>query len=161
MGSRICASYVGCMTSSAPTIRPLQEADRAAWEPLWAGYLKFYRHTLDATITDVTFQRLCERADGMAGLVAVDDAGALLGFAHVIEHRSTWSATSYLYLEDLFVDPELRGGGVGRALIAAVYEEADVRGAERTYWVTEEYNWVARRTYETVAKRLSYVMYER
>ena len=149
------------MPSASPTIRPLETADRAAWEPLWAGYLKFYRHTLEAEVTDSTFERLVERTHGMAAVVAVGDDGELLGFAHMIEHASTWSATSSLYLEDLYVDPDTRGGGVGRALIAAFYDEADARGSTRAYWITEEYNWVARRTYETVARRQSYVMYER
>jgi GNAT superfamily N-acetyltransferase len=149
------------MPSTSPTIRPIQAADRAAWEPLWAGYLKFYRHTLEPEITERTFQRLVDQADGMAALVAVGDDGELLGFAHMIEHASTWTASSYLYLEDLFVAPGTRGGGVGRALIAAFYAAADARGCSRAYWMTEEYNWVARRTYETVARRQSYIIYER
>ncbi len=145
----------------APTIRPLAADDRAAWEPLWHAYLRFYRTAPEAAVTDAAFDRLVAREQGMAGLVAVDGAGALLGFAHVIEHATTWSAAPVLYLEDLFVDPAIRGGGVGRALIAAVYAEADARGCSKTYWITEEFNAVARRTYETVAQRKSYITYER
>ena len=56
-------------------------------------------------------------------------------------HRSTWSPAWYCYLEDLFVDPARRKTGTGRALIEAVYREADARGCTRTYWVTQEFNY--------------------
>jgi GNAT superfamily N-acetyltransferase len=146
--------------SPAATVRPIAAADYEAWAPLWAGYLRFYRHTLPDAVTQASFARLVAREDGQAGLVAEVD-GTVVGFAHVIEHRTSWTIGQSLYLEDLFVNPDIRGGGVGRALIAAVYAEADARGCERTYWITEEFNWVARRTYETVALRKSYITYER
>ena len=66
-------------------------------------------------------------------------------------HRSTWSPTTYCYLEDLYVDRDVRRHGTGRALIKAVYEEADKRGATRTYWATKEDNRQARRLYDRVA----------
>ncbi|MEN0011819.1 MAG: GNAT family N-acetyltransferase [Solirubrobacteraceae bacterium] len=146
--------------TDAATVRPLTDADFDAWAPLWAGYLRFYRTVLPDEVTQASFARLVAREDGVAGLVA-EVEGRVAGFAHVIEHRTSWTLGTSLYLEDLFVDPDIRGGGVGRALIAAVYAEADARGCERTYWITEEFNWVARRTYETVAHRKSYITYER
>jgi GNAT superfamily N-acetyltransferase len=149
------------MPTDAVTVRPLSSEDRAAWQLLWEGYLRFYRTTLDVAVTEATFARLVEQRGGLAGLVAVDAAGRLLGFAHVVEHGDTWSAAPALYLEDLFVDPTLRGGGIGRHLIEAVYAEADARGCSKTYWITEEFNTEARRIYETVATRQSIVMYER
>lgn len=151
------------MSSASPTrltVRPLAAGDRPSWDRLWAGYLRFYRETLAPDVSAASFARLVARERGSAGLVAVLD-GAVVGFAHVNEQWGTWSTASTLYLEDLFVDPAVRAGGVGRALIAAVYAEADARGCSRTYWVTEEFNAPARRLYETVARRLSQVVYER
>lgn len=142
------------------TVRPLTRADRAAWSPLFAEYVRFYRATLPPEVVDGTFARLTERSLGMAGFGA-ELGGELVGFAHVVEHASTWAAEPVLYLEDLFVSPAVRGGGVGRSLIAAVYAEADARGCSKTYWITEEFNAAARRTYETVARRMSYITYER
>jgi GNAT superfamily N-acetyltransferase len=97
----------------------------------------------------------------LAALVAVDDADVPIGLAHVLLHRSTWSPTWYCYLEDLFVDPAQRKRGVGRALIEAVYREADARGCTRTYWVTQESNAVARALYDRVATRAPFVQYRR
>jgi GNAT superfamily N-acetyltransferase len=76
-------------------------------------------------------------------------------------HPSTWSPTAYCYLEDLFVGREARHHGTGRALIEAVYKEADKRGATRTYWATKEDNRTARRLYDRVATLSPFVQYRR
>lgn len=80
---------------------------------------------------------------------------------HLLFHPSTWSATSYCYLEDLFVSPSVRGGGVGCALIEATYDEADRQGAERVYWLTAHDNAAARRLYDAVAAVTPFVVYRR
>ena len=143
-------------------IRPLQRSDRAGWEELWRGCLRFYRTELDAAVTDATFERLCARSDGMLGLVAVpDDGGAPVGFAHVVLHPSTWTTATYAYLEDLYVSPAGRGGGIAQALIEAVYAEADAAGAARVYWHTQEFNAPARSLYDQVGRRTSFIVYQR
>jgi GNAT superfamily N-acetyltransferase len=142
-------------------IRPLQLADRAAWQPLWDGYLRFYRQQLQPAVTESTFARLCEQENGMFGLVAVDATDALAGFAHAIVHPSTWSTTSSCYLEDLFVDPAARGTGAGRLLIEATAAAAREHGSERLYWHTQQFNGPARSLYDEVAQLTSFVVYER
>ncbi len=143
------------------TIRALKPGDLDAWRPLWDGYLRFYREELPEATTLATFERLCARRDGMAGLVAVDDDGGLLGFAHVVVHPSTWSRTSYAYLEDLFVAETGRRSGTGRALIEAVTAHAAEAGAEKVYWHTEDHNARARSLYDAVATLTAFQMYER
>ena len=76
-------------------------------------------------------------------------------------HRSTWSPTVYCYLEDLFVDPAVRGGGAGRALIKAVYDAADSKGATRTYWATQEFNYQGRMLYDKVGTKSPFIQYRR
>ncbi len=141
-------------------VRDLRASDRAAWQPLWDSYLRFYRAELEPDVTDHAFARLCEQRDGMFGLLAADGE-TVHGFAHVIVHPSTWTTGRYAYLEDLYVGPDARGTGAGRALIEAVYERADARGAPHVYWHTQEYNAPARSLYDQVARRTSFVMYER
>lgn len=147
--------------SELVSVRPLTTDDRPAWDRLWAAYLEFYGKELPATTSEHAFVRLVGRRDGMAGFVATDAKGEVVGVTHVIEHPSTWADTSVLYLEDLFVDPGVRGRGVGRALIEAVYAEAEARGSIETYWITREDNATARRLYDDVAELLPYVRYER
>src|SRR5215469_13386079 len=116
-------------------IRPLRPSDRAQWSALWAGYLKFYRHRLPDEITNHAFARLVDPKARLHGLVAELD-GKVVGFVHYQFHPSTWALRDYCYLEDLYVDPTARGHGVGRALIQAVYKDADQAKAATVYWLT-------------------------
>ena len=141
-------------------IRPVQARDRERWGVLWDGYLDFYRAGLPDAVTAYTFDRLCASADGLFGYVA-ESGEELTGLVHAVVHPSTWSASGYCYLEDLYVDRAARGGGVAKALIEAVAAEAAVRGADRVYWHTQEFNGPARSLYDQVAHRTSFVVYQR
>ena len=141
-------------------IRPLRADDRAQWSALWAGYLRFYRQHLPVEVTDGTFARLSDARAPLHGLVA-DRGGTLVGFVHYLFHATTWSLRENCYLEDLYVEPAARGGGVGRALIRAVYEAADRAQAASVYWLTQEFNAEGRALYDTLARRTSFIRYER
>jgi len=142
------------------SIRPVRPADRAGWEPLWQGYLAFYRADLPADVTEHTWTALTDPASTVHGLVAVT-GDRVIGLAHVVLHATTWATRVTCYLEDLFVDRSVRGAGVGRRLIEAVYEFADEHEASGVYWLTQEYNAPARSLYDTVARRSSFVVYQR
>lgn len=144
----------------SPKVRPLAESDREAWLPLWQAYLAFYEEQLDDAVTDQTFTRLAAREQGMFAFVAELD-GTLVGFVHCVEHPATWSSAGYCYLEDLFVAPSLRKGGVGSLLIESVYAEADRRSLERVYWHTHNTNKVARSLYERIGEDSGFLMYQR
>jgi GNAT superfamily N-acetyltransferase len=143
-----------------PNIRSLRAQDRAQWDSLWRGYLRFYRQRVAEEVTDRTFSRLIDARAQPHALVAEAD-GSLVGFVHYLFHPSTWSLRDICYLEDLFVDPAARGGGIGRALIHAVYAEADRAGAGAVYWMTQEFNADGRALYDTLARRTSFIRYER
>jgi GNAT superfamily N-acetyltransferase len=145
---------------SSLTIRRLVRDDFRLWHSLWHAYLRFYRAYLLEEITRTTFERLADETNGLVGLVAQRE-GELVGFAHLVFHPSTWSSATYCYLEDLFVSPAARGSSVAKALIAATYEEADRRGATRTYWHTQEYNGPARSLYDQVGHLTSFIVYQR
>lgn len=146
--------------NSPVTVRPLRPEDVIPWRALWAGYLSFYRAQVPDEVTDLTFRRLCNHEQGMVGLVAVDPGDHPIGLAHLVFHPATWSASSYCYLEDLYVDRARRGGPVARALFSAVYSEARERQAKRVYWHTQEFNGPARSLYDTVGQLTSFVVYE-
>ena len=65
------------------------------------------------------------------------------------------------YLVDLFANPQMRGKGIGRALIEAVYEKADEFGASQVYWLTQDFNEAGRRLYDKVAKLTPFIKYQR
>jgi GNAT superfamily N-acetyltransferase len=141
-------------------IRPLTAADEVAWLPLWHGYLTFYESTVAPDVTETTFARLLDPAEPMFALVA-ELNGALIGMTQCVLHRSTWTRGPYCYLNDLFVSPDARGTGAGRALIEAVYARASERGAERVYWLTHETNTTARQLYDRIATRTGFIQYRR
>lgn len=143
-------------------IRRLEAGDKAAWLPLFKAYVDFYKAAVPEDVIELTWRRLlADEEESMLGLVAIDEAGTLVGLATLVFHRSTWSPTCYCYLEDLFVDANVRGRSIGRRLIDAVYAEADARGATRTYWATEETNYRARTLYDQVATRTHFLQYRR
>jgi GNAT superfamily N-acetyltransferase len=142
------------------TIRPLERSDWEAWLPLWHGYLDFYRSTLSEATTEATFSRLCTESEAMFGFLALDETGAGRGLVHCVLHASTWSRRPSCYLEDLFVGPDARGSGLGRALIERARRSADDRGAHHLYWHTQQYNGRARSLYDQVARPTSFMVYE-
>jgi GNAT superfamily N-acetyltransferase len=146
--------------SGALLIRDVAPADRSAWLRLWLGYLDFYETSLDPAITDTTWTRFLDPAEPMFCLVAEGDDGALIGFVNCVLHRGTWSIGDFCYLEDLYVSPDARRGGVGRALIEAVYARADELECGRVYWLTHESN-PARKLYDEVARHLGFIQYRR
>lgn len=163
------SALIGIVTDATPgvehagshsRVRRLQTADRDRWRVLWDGYLSFYRADVPAPITDLTFRRLCDGEHGMLGLVAVDADDVPVGLAHLVFHISTWSDTGDCYLEDLYVDPQHRGGRIAQALFEAVYAQARERNVERVYWHTQQYNGAARSLYDTVGELTSFVLYE-
>jgi GNAT superfamily N-acetyltransferase len=143
-------------------VRPLAASDRAGWEPLWAGYNAFYGRVgetaLAREITDTLWQRFFDAAEPVFGLVA-EDGGRVVGLVHYLFHRSTTRIEPVCYLQDLFTAPELRGHGVGRALIAGVCARARDAGASRVYWQTRENNAAARLLYDQVARHHGFIVY--
>jgi GNAT superfamily N-acetyltransferase len=80
----------------------------------------------------VYFERLLgDDPQDFSGLIAEVD-GRPVGLTHYVFHRHGWRVENVCYLQDLYADPEVRGRGVGRALIEAVYAEADARDARRS-----------------------------
>jgi GNAT superfamily N-acetyltransferase len=143
------------------SVRPVMASDEQAWLKLFRDYVVFYKTTVPEEVIAETWRRLLNREDNMMALTALDESGKIVGIAALVFHRSTWASTWYCYLEDLFVAPEARGLGVGRALIEAVYAEADRRGAERVYWATQEGNSTARKLYDRIGTLTEFVQYRR
>jgi GNAT superfamily N-acetyltransferase len=146
------------------TIRPIAETDYAQWRPLWDGYNKFYGRfgatALPEAITAQTWKRFFDDAEPVHCLVAERD-GRIVGIVHYLFHRSTTLLNDICYLQDLFTDEKARGGGVGRALIGAVYEKARAAGSERVYWQTHETNARAMVLYNQVADRSGFLVYRK
>ena len=142
------------------TLRPLLTSDQAAWRGLWLQYLDFYETTLAVDVFETAFARLISPdAREFSGLLALSN-GVAVGLAHYLFHRNLWALEDTCYLMDLFVTPNLRGQGVGRALIHAVQDRAQNSGTKGLYWMTQEFNTPGRRLYDTMAQKSDFIVYE-
>jgi GNAT superfamily N-acetyltransferase len=130
-------------------IRPITPADKPRWLELFKEYIVFYESKLSDEQYELTWKRINSDFN-ITGLLAEKD-GQVVGFTHYIFRPSTWEVEDFCYLEDLYVDPKVRSGGVGRALIKAVEEIAIAKGSKRLYWTTAPDNHIARKLYDKVA----------
>jgi GNAT superfamily N-acetyltransferase len=80
--------------------------------------------------------------------------GMAIGFALYFFTYSTFLARPTLYLEDLFVVPEERGHGAGRALLAALARIAARKGCGRMEWTVLDWNTPSIGFYERLGARL-------
>jgi len=142
-------------------IRPVVAGDEADWRRLWAGYLTFYQTDLPEAVSAQTFARVIsdDPATIRARLLTV--GGRAAGLVQFVSHRSCWKIEDVCYLQDLYADPGLRGRGLGRALIEAVYAEADRIGTPAVYWLTASSNTTARLLYDRVGQPTPFLHYER
>jgi GNAT superfamily N-acetyltransferase len=140
------------------TITLFQLDDRPRWAELWTGYLTFYNTALPPEQYEHTWAGLMDGR--LHGRGARDAHGRLVGIAHFMFQDSAWTRKPVVYLQDLFVDPTLRGGGIGRQLIEAVGDAARAAGAPRMWWFTHNQNATARRLYDQVATLSEHVRYD-
>ena len=138
-------------------IAALAAADHARWLVLVRGYKEFYKAQVSEQQYAHAWRRLLGN-DRIWGLGAHLD-GELVGITHFLFHTGTWN-NEVCYLQDLFVDPAVRGRGVARALIEAVAHASRERGAEKLYWLTQTHNKAARALYDKVAKYNDFIRYD-
>jgi GNAT superfamily N-acetyltransferase len=148
--------------SSTPTlIRNLRPEDRPVWQDMWTAYLEFYESSVEPDVYDSTFARLLSDDPQEFSCFIAEQNGRPVGFVHYLFHRHAWKVENVCYLQDLFAEPESRGTGAGRALIEAVYAEADRKGAPTVYWLTQEFNTTARQLYDRIATKTPFIKYQR
>ena len=141
-------------------VRQLQVGDKPAWEELLFAYLKFYETSPSDVNSELLWDRLTNPEPQIQALVA-EANGVVIGIAHFHYQLSTWSDTSYCYLEDLYVAEGARGKGAAKALIQEVQELAIKQGCTELFWITKESNTTARKLYDKVANLSDFVRYEK
>ena len=143
------------------TIRPLTRQDESHWRRMWSAYLEFYESSVDEKVYASTFARLLDPAVSDLNCLLAEKGGTPVGLVHYITHRHCWRVEDVVYLQDLYADPEVRGSGIGRALIEAVYSEADKNGTPSVYWMTQDFNKNARLLYDRIATLTPFIKYQR
>ncbi|WP_370320980.1 N-acetyltransferase family protein [Oricola sp.] len=146
------------------TIRPVEAGDEAEWRRLWTAYLEFYESSVTEEVYRSSFDRMLAGNAGapneFRGLIAID-RGRPVGLVHYLFHRHGWKIENVCYLQDLYADPDVRGKGIGRALIEAVYAAADAEGCPMVYWLTQDFNATARKLYDRIGNLTPFIKYSR
>ncbi|HET7012591.1 MAG TPA: GNAT family N-acetyltransferase [Streptosporangiaceae bacterium] len=138
------------------SVGKLEPSDRAVWEELFRGYITFYERDEPQEMYDRAWREF--QADEKMHALGARIDGRLVGITHFLFHANT-SGPDVCYLQDLFTASDVRGQGVGRALIGAVEEIARARGCGRLYWMTHETNATARLLYDKVAHNSGFIRY--
>lgn len=121
-------------------IRSAGPGDAATLLALVRG-LASYERAPDAVVATVTdFERALTASPHEMDALIADDEGRALGFALFFPTWSTWHGKPGVHLEDLFVVPEARGRGIGKALLSAVAALAVARGCARLEWQVLDWN---------------------
>jgi GNAT superfamily N-acetyltransferase len=148
--------------SQSILVRPIERADYDQWRPLWDGYNAFYGRVgvtaLPEEITLATWERFFTASEPVHALVA-EHQGQVVGLAHYPFHRSTTRLRDVCYMQDLFTSKQLRGKGIGRQLIHAVYQAAREAGCSRVYWHTQTSNTPGRALYDKLAEHKGFIVY--
>jgi ribosomal protein S18 acetylase RimI-like enzyme len=143
-------------------VEPANGGDVDALLPLMRGYCDFYEVSPpDEGLEEMARALIAtEEPEGML-LVARGDDGMPVGFAAVGWKWSSLRAARVAILEDLFVHPDARRTGAGRALITSCAERARSHGAPCMLWVTAHDNTRAQSLYDSLgAKGESWLEYE-
>jgi len=141
--------------------RPLNSDDEVQWRKLWGDYLAFYETTAPEPVYQTTFSRLLDPNRPQQFCVVAEKESNLIGLVHAIYHAHNWRIEDVCYLQDLYVIPEARSTGAGRALIEAVYAAADDNGTPSVYWLTQDFNHDARKLYDNIANLTPFIKYSR
>lgn len=138
-------------------IRPVGPQDRAEWEALFDAYAGFYKTSVTPEGKAGVWDWIFGAEDFWADLALLD--GKVVGLCqYQLMHRSL-SGAKVVYLSDLYVRPDIRGGGVGRAMIDHVIGFAKARGIPNVRWLTQEFNYAGRRLYDTYRPKSDFILY--
>lgn len=131
---------------------------KAEWDVLYAAYAEYYKVEQTQEMRDRTWGWILEGRINC--LMALDGEGRPIGLAHIRDFLRPLSSTVGGYLDDLFVHPGQRGGGVVNALFDAATALAREKNWSVIRWITRDDNYRARSVYDKVATRTNWITYD-
>lgn len=142
------------------TIDRLKDSDKADWRRLYNGYAAFYKMPMTDETAERVWGWLHDADHVQEALVARDSAGRVIGLAHFRAMPSPLRGAYAGFLDDLFVDPDVRGSGAADKLLDALNAIAAERGWPVIRWITADNNYRARGVYDRKAVRSMWITYE-
>jgi GNAT superfamily N-acetyltransferase len=142
------------------TIGPPRAGDFADWRRLYEGYATFYKMPMNDEIAGTVWRWLLDPAHPLEALLARTGDGRVVGLAHFRPMPRPLTGSTAGFLDDLFVDPALRGSGLADRLLEAMGETGRRRGWSLIRWLTADNNFRARGVYDRHAQRTMWITYQ-
>jgi GNAT superfamily N-acetyltransferase len=142
------------------TIAPPRAEDFPDWRRLYEGYATFYKMPMNDGIAGTVWGWLLDPAHPLEALLARTSAGRVVGLAHFRPMPRPLTGSTAGFLDDLFVDPALRGSGLADRLLEAMGEAGRKRGWSLIRWLTADNNFRARGVYDRHAQRTMWITYQ-
>lgn len=136
------------------TLRPAAAADAPVILRLIHALAEYEKAPGEVKATEADLVRDGFGKSPMFHVVLAEWDGKAVGFAFYFFNYSTWLGRPGLYLEDLFVDPQYRGYGIGKALLVHLAQVAVAQGCRRYQWQVLDWNEPAIRFYEAMGARV-------
>lgn len=145
------------------TVRYVTADDKKNWIEIWHCFRANYDKSIPNGLADSNYTKFLDPKTPMWSGIALDKSknNAVVGMVNFLSTPSTWNLEDIVYLNDLFVDSNTRGKGIGRKLIEFVYQEADKMGTPYVHWTTDYHNHTAQLLYTKVARLTPKLKYER
>ncbi len=142
------------------SIGPPEPRDYTDWRLLYEGYARFYKMPMNDAIAGTVWGWLLNPAHELEALLARAGDGRVVGLAHFRPMPRPLTGTTAGFLDDLFVEPRLRGRRVADRLIEAMADLARARGWTLIRWLTGDDNYRARGVYDRHAMRTMWITYQ-
>lgn len=151
------------MTKDQPVfrIRPVAEKDEQMWYAMFAALVATGPEPCASDAPAYVWDCISATEHQMRLLIAADYEDRAIGFLLYLTHPYSWTRRSITYLLDLYVDPNLRGSGIGTALIEQLAEIGRQAGWLKIYWMTQADNDKARALYDKLGTRSALVRYDK
>ena len=137
------------------TVRTLQPNDFPSWLPLWNDNNLGHK---DEALTAETWSRLMDADFPVNGLCAIYK-GEMVGILQYVLHYTTGAIAQICYMQDVFVNPDCRGKGIAKALIAELDKIGRAEKWGRIYWLADAGNEAAQGLYKNIGVKLDFTLH--
>ena len=140
-------------------IRFLEQKDKEKWAKLYNSYADFYKVPMNTGILDTLWNWIHDKNHVVKGICFELD-NKIVGIAHYRTMPRPIKGQYIGFLDDLFVEPEMRGQKVAQKLINHLKSLSKVNNWDGIRWITHSSNENAKKLYDKIANNTGFELYE-
>ena len=140
-------------------IRFLEQKDKEKWAKLYNDYADFYKVPMNTGILDTLWNWIHDKNHVVNGICFELD-NKIVGIAHYRTMPRPIKGQYIGFLDDLFVEPEMRGQKIAQKLINHLKSLSEVNNWDGIRWITHSSNENAKKLYDKIANNTGFELYE-